>query len=253
MNTLKNKVAIITGASSGIGRQTAILFAQEGASLIIGARRKEELKKLCKEIKFNGAEVKYLVGDVTDEQYNKELVDLAISTYGKLDIAFNNAGILGNLNEIESLSLEEWNKIINTNLTSAFLSSKYQIPKMKKNGGSIIFTSSFVGNTIGMPNTFAYAASKAGIVGLTKTLASQYGINKIRVNAILPGGTKTAMSSEMTQNDPQAIKYVEDLHALKRMALPEEIAKTVLYFASDASSFTTGTEMLVDGGVSIYK
>ncbi len=253
MKTLTNKVAIITGASSGIGKETALLFAEEGASLIIGARREEELKNITKEILFNKGKVKYLVGDVTDETYMKKLVELAVDTYGKLDIAFNNAGILGNLDEIESISLEEWNKVINTNLTSAFLASKYQVPQMKKNGGSIIFTSSFVGNTLGMPNTAAYAASKAGMVGLTKTLASQYGVNNIRVNAILPGGTKTAMSSEMTQDDPEATKYVENLHSLKRMAQPQEIAKTVLYFASDASTFTTGTAMLVDGGVSICK
>jgi len=252
MNILQNKVAIVTGASSGIGRETAKLFAQQGAKVIVAARRQNELDTLIEEIQQAGGEVKALAGDVKSEAYAKALVDLAIQEYGGLDIAFNNAGILGVTDSTPNVSLDAWNETIETNLTSAFLGAKYQLPAMLKSGGSLIFTSSFVGNAIGMPQMAAYSASKAGVVGLTKALASEYGANAIRVNALLPGGTDTPMAKEFGDS-PEMIEFVNSIHALKRRASPEEIAQSALYLASDASSFTTGTAMLVDGGVSISK
>ena len=252
MNILQNKVAIVTGASSGIGRETAKLFAQQGAKVIVAARRQHELDTLIEEIQQAGGEAKALAGDVKSEAYAKALVDLAIQEYGGLDIAFNNAGILGVSDSTPNVSLDAWNETIEANLTSAFLGAKYQLPAMLKSGGSLIFTSSFVGNTIGMPQMAAYSASKAGVVGLTKALASEYGANAIRVNALLPGGTDTPMAKEFGDS-PEMIEFVNSIHALKRRASPEEIAQSALYLASDASSFTTGTAMLVDGGVSISK
>lgn len=252
MKILNNKVAIITGASSGIGRAAAKLFAQEGAQVIVGARRELELTKLVDEITLNGGQAKALAGDVTSEIYAKSLVDLAIKSYGGLDIAFNNAGVLGGEEAVADLSLESWNNTLSTNLTSSFLGAKYQIPAMIESGGSIIFTSSFVGCTVGMPNKAAYAASKAGIVGLTKALATEYGAQNIRVNALLPGGTITPMADEFGTSS-EVIEFVENMHALKRRAEPEEIAKAAMYLASNAASFVTGTAMLVDGGVSICK
>lgn len=252
MNILQNKVAIVTGASSGIGRATAKLFAQEGAKVIVAARRQHELDTLVEEIQQAGGEAKALAGDVKSEIYSKALVELAIIEYGSLDIAFNNAGILGISDSTPNVSIEAWNKTIEVNLTSAFLGAKYQLPAMMESGGSLIFTSSFVGNTIGMPQMAAYSASKAGVVGLTKSLACEYGVNAIRVNALLPGGTDTPMAKEFGDS-PEAIEFVNSIHALKRRASPEEIAQSALYLASDASSFTTGTAMLVDGGVSISK
>ena len=252
MDTLSGKVAIVTGASSGIGRATALLFAAEGAKVIVGARRKKELNLLVDEITAAGGQAVALAGDVTSEDYAKKLVDLAIGEFRKLDIAFNNAGILGSADIVTDLNLEDWNKTLQINLTTGFLGAKYQIPAMMDNGGSIIFTSSFVGNGIGMPNKAAYAASKAGIVGLTQALAAEYGVQGIRVNAILPGATKTPMADEFG-TDPEVIEFVENIHALKRRAKPEEIARSVLHLASDLSSFITGTAMLVDGGVSICK
>jgi len=252
MNILQNKVAIVTGASSGIGRATAKLFSQEGAKVIVAARRQHELDTLIVEIQQTGGEAKALAGDVKSEVYAKALVDLAIQEYGGLDIAFNNAGILGVSDSTPNVSLDAWNETIEANLTSAFLGAKYQLPAMLKSGGSLIFTSSFVGNTIGMPQLAAYSASKAGVVGLTKALASEYGANAIRVNALLPGGTDTPMAREFGDS-PEMIEFVNSMHALKRRASPEEIAQSALYLASDASSFTTGTAMLVDGGVSISK
>jgi len=252
MNILQNKVAIVTGASSGIGRATAKLFCQEGAKVVVAARRQHELDTLVEEIRQAGGDAKALAGDVKREAYAKALVELAIKEYGGLDIAFNNAGILGVPDSTPNVSLEEWNETLEVNLTSAFLGAKYQLPAMLDSGGSLIFTSSFVGNTIGMPQMAAYAASKAGVVGLTKSLASEYGANAIRVNALLPGGTDTPMAKEFGDS-PEIIEFVNNMHALKRTASPEEIAQSALYLASDASSFTTGTAMLVDGGVSICK
>jgi len=180
------------------------------------------------------------------------LVELAEREYGGLDVAFNNAGILGASGSTTDITLEAWNNTINTNLSSAFLGAKYQIPAMLKTGGSLIFTSSFVGHTVGFPQKAAYAASKAGVIGLTKALAAEYGANAIRVNALVPGGTITPMADEFGDS-PEVIEFVNSIHALKRRATAEEIAQSALYLASDASSFTTGSAMLVDGGVSINK
>lgn len=255
MSTLSNKVAIITGASSGIGRSTAKLFAREGASLVLSGRRRAALDELVAEIEAEGGKAVAIDGDVRDETHNRILVETATAKFGGLDIAFNNAGTTGEMAPIEDISTTGWLETIETNLTSAFFAAKYQVPVLKARGsGSLIFTSSFVGHTAGMPNTSAYAAAKAGIIGLTKSLATELGPKGIRVNAILPGGTDTPMSfTNAPGAGPEVLAFVEGIHALKRMAKPEEIAQSVLYLASDASSFTTGTAMLVDGGVSINK
>lgn len=252
MKLLIGKVAIVTGASSGIGRATAKLFAEHGAKVVIAARRKKELDELVGEIVAEGGEAKAFAGDVKSEAYAKALVEFTVNKFGGLNIAFNNAGVLKPLNSTPDVSLEEWNDTIEANLTSSFLAAKYQIPAMIKAGGSIIFTSSFVGNTIGMPQMAAYAASKAGVVGLTKSLASEFGADAIRINALLPGGTDTPMA-DVFGNSPEVVEFVKNLHALKRTASPEEIAQSALYLAADVSSFTTGSAMLVDGGVSISK
>ena len=232
------------------GRQQKY-FVRRGAKIIVGAQREKELHALVSEINEAGGEAVALAGDVTKESYNKALVDLAIASFGKLDIALNNAGTLSK-GGITELSIEDWQATIETNLSSAFLAAKYQIPAMLKQGGSIIFTSSFVGHSVGMPGMAAYSASKAGQIGLMKSLASEYGPQGIRVNAILPGATQTPMAEEFG-TDPSVIEFVSNMHALKRQAEPEEIARSVVYLASDASSFTTGTAMLVDGGVSVCK
>jgi NAD(P)-dependent dehydrogenase (short-subunit alcohol dehydrogenase family) len=252
MNELINKVAIITGASSGIGRATAKLFAREGARVILAARRQQELDELVKEITSDGGEAIALAGDVTNESYSKALVEFAIRQFGGLDIAINNAGIIGASGPTKGIELSDWENTISTNLTSAFLGAKYQLPAMENAGGSIVFTASFVGHTVGFPEMAAYAASKAGLIGLTKCLAAEYGTQGIRVNALLPGGTDTPMG-RVSANTPEAMEFVKSIHALKRLAKPEEIAKSVLYLASDASSFTTGIALLADGGVSICR
>lgn len=253
MSKLKGKVAIITGASSGIGRATALLFSREGAKVVVGARRQSELSSLVSEIVAAGEQAVALAGDVRSENYAKALVTLAVSHFGHLDIAFNNAGTLGEGGASTGVSETGWNDTLATNLSSAFFGAKYQIPEMlKQGGGSIVFTSTFVGFTMAFPGTAAYAASKSGLVGLTQALAAEFGPQGLRVNSILPGAVDTAMYREMnTTTESQA--FITNLHALKRVATPEEVARSVLYLASDDSSFVTGTAVLVDGGASITR
>lgn len=253
MSALSNKVTIITGASSGIGYATAKLFAREGAKVVVAARRQPELDALVEEITQAGGHAVALAGDVKDEAFAQALVGLAVGRFGGLDVAFNNAGTLGGMGATPNVSLSEWEDTIGTNLTSAFLGAKYQIPAMlDRSGGSLIFTSSFVGYTVGLPGMAAYATSKAGLIGLTQALAAEFGSRGIRVNALVPGGTDTPMGRAFV-NTPETLAFVQGLHALKRMALPDEIAKSALYLASDASSFTTGTALLADGGLSVNR
>ncbi|ODT07832.1 MAG: short-chain dehydrogenase [Mesorhizobium sp. SCN 65-20] len=251
MFELNGKVAIVTGASSGIGRETARLFAQQGARLVLAARGAAALEALAKEIRADGGNAVAVAGDVRDEDFARSLVEKAETLFGGLDIAFNNVGLVGEMGPITELELASWTEVMETNLTSAYLGAKHQIPAMlERGGGSLIFTSTFVGYTAGMPGMAAYAASKAGLIGLTQVLAAEYGSQGIRVNALLPGGTDTPMATFKTADERA---FVEGLHALKRIARPEEIARSALYLASDASSFTTGAALLADGGVSINR
>lgn len=255
MQRLAGKIAIVTGASSGIGHATARLFASAGARIVVSARRQDELDALVDAIARDGGTAVAVVGDVCDERVAQRLVATALERFGGLDIAFNNAGIVGPMGPLQDMRQSDWHEVVNTNLTAAFLGAKYQIPALlQQRGGSLLFTSSFVGHTIGMPGMAAYGASKAGILGLMKCLAAELGPNGIRVNAVLPGGTDTPASiTNAPDAGPEVLAFVENLHALKRMATPEEIARAALYLASDDASFITGTAMLADGGVSISR
>ena len=253
MQTLTDKVAIVAGASAGIGRATAKLFASEGAKVVIGARRETKLDELVAEIEQANGHAVALAGDVTEEAYAEALVDTAIDRFGGLDIAFNNAGTLGAMGPTPEVSLQGWEDTVRSNLTSAFLAAKYQLPAMgSRNGGSLIFTSTFVGYTVGFPEVAAYAASKSGLIGLTQALAIEYAQQRVRVNAILPGATETEMALQYADT-PETRDFITGLYPLRRYASADEMAKSVLYLASDASSFTTGSALLVDGGVSINR
>ena len=249
----EGKCALVTGASAGIGRAAALQLAAEGATVVLAARRGNVLDELAQEIRENGGQAVWLAGDVGEEAYAAALVDLARETYGGLDVAFNNAGVLGEMCSVTDMTLELWRDVIRTNLTSAMLGAKHQIPAMLgRKGCAIVMTSSFVGHTVGVPGMAAYAASKAGMIGLTQVLASEYGPRGLRVNAILPGGTDTDMARSFADSE-EARAGVENLHALKRMASPEEIARTALFLLSEDAQFVTGTAMFADGGISITR
>lgn len=253
MKRLEGKVAIVTGASSGIGRATAVLFAKEGASVVVGARRQAELESLVAELARDGGKAVALAGDVKSEEYQRKLVALAVDRFGRLDVAFNNAGIIGEEGPSTEISEAGFNDALFTNLTSAFLGAKHQIPAMLAHGGgSIVFTSTFIGYSFAFPGNAAYAASKSGLIGLTQALAAEYGAQGIRVNAVLPGAVDTPMYQNKAPT-AEAQAFMKQMHALKRVATPDEVAKSVLYLASDDASFVTGTAALVDGGASITR
>jgi NAD(P)-dependent dehydrogenase (short-subunit alcohol dehydrogenase family) len=194
--------------------------------LVVNARREAELRALVARIEAAGGHAVAVVGDVRDESLARNLVDTAVERFGGLDIGFNNAGSTGEMAPIDGLTLAAWRETLDTNLTSAFLGARYQVPAMlERGGGSLIFTSTFVGHTVGFGGMAAYAASKAGLIGLVRVLAVELGGKGIRVNALLPGGTDTpsnAANAPGAAADTRA--YVEGLHALKRLASPKEIA-----------------------------
>ena len=247
---LESKTIIVTGASSGIGAAAALLFASEGANVVLGARRSGELEALAKTIKQANGRAVLLVGDVKEEGYADALVDLATKEFGRLDGAFNNAGIVGTMGPVPDMEIGNWNDVRGVNLTAAFFAAKAQIPAVKKQGGgSIVFTSSFVGySNGGMPGMGAYAASKAGLIGLVQSLASDHAVEGIRVNALLPGGTITPAGGE---GNPGVMEFIANLHPMKRMASAKEIAQAALFLLSDRSSFMTGSPMIADGGISV--
>ncbi|MEL6515772.1 MAG: SDR family oxidoreductase [Pseudomonadota bacterium] len=247
---LKDKTIIITGASSGIGAAAAYLFAKSGANVVLGARRENELEQIVGQILQINGNAFSIAGDVADEAYALALVELAENRFGGLDGAFNNAGIMGDMSSLPDMESDNWHKVVSVNLNSGFYAAKFQIPALRKRGGgSIVFTSSFVGHTVGLPGMGAYAAAKAGLIGMTQVLAAEHGSENIRVNALLPGGTMTPMAGE----DAEVHDVVRGLHALKRMADPTEIANAAQFLLSDDASFVTGSAMLADGGNSISK
>ncbi|MBE3639479.1 SDR family oxidoreductase, partial [Mangrovicoccus algicola] len=223
------------------------LLVRRGARVVLAARRAPALQALAAEL---GGQAVWAAGDVRDEAFAAALVDLACRSFGGLDAAFNNAGITGTLAPVPQMALRDWEEVVAVNLTGAFLGARHQIPAMHaRGGGSLVFTSSFVGQGIGLPGMGAYAAAKAGLTGLVQVLAAEHGAAGIRVNALLPGGTLTPMAG----TDPAWHAQVARMHALGRMAAPEEIAEAAVFLLSDRAAFVTGAALYADGGNAITK
>jgi NAD(P)-dependent dehydrogenase (short-subunit alcohol dehydrogenase family) len=208
------------------------------------------LDALTSEIGESGGTAVSLAGDVREEAYAQALVGRALDAYGRLDGAFNNAGIVGEMGALAQMSLSNWEAVMSTNLTSAFFALKAQLPVMTaQGGGSIVFTSSFVGySNGGLPGMGAYAASKAGLIGLVQSAAADHAADGVRINSLLPGGTVTPAGG---QDNPEFLQYISGLHPMKRMAAAGEIAQAAMFLLSDRASFMTGSPMIADGGMSV--
>ncbi len=245
---LAGKVALITGASRGIGEATSRLFAQEGATVLLAARSEEEMARIAEEIRANGGEAMAVKTDVADAASVENLIKRTVDAYGRLDIAVNTAGIAGGNKPLVEVSEAEFDRIIETNLKGVFLGMKYEIPAMLAGGGGAIVNMS---STVGLVGTGAgiapYIASKHGVVGLTKAAALEYGRHNIRVNAIAPGTTRTSVNERWIA-DEQIRQRITSGIPLGRIADPLEVAEAILWLCSDAASYVTGVTLPVDGG-----
>ncbi|HVM86984.1 MAG TPA: SDR family oxidoreductase [Puia sp.] len=244
----KNKVAVVTGGSNGIGRATAVAFAQRGAKVVIADWKEDKDNETLKQIKAAGGEGFFSRCDVSKINEVKKLVDECVTKYGRLDFAFNNAGIEGQPGTTHECTEENWDNTISINLKGIWLCMKMEIPAMLKNGGGAIVNCSSVAGLNGFVGSPAYVASKHGVVGITKTAALEYASQGIRVNAVCPGIIHTAMIDRFTGKSPEAEKQFIAMEPVGRMGKPEEIAETVVWLCSDAASFVTGVPMPVDGG-----
>jgi len=245
MKGLKNKVVLVTGGSSGIGKAAALAFAREGTKVVICSIQPKEGEETVQKIEGEGGESLFVRTDVTKSDEVKAAVEKGIVRFGRLDFAFNNAGINGEVAPIDQYSEEGWNTIIDINLKGVWLCMKHEIPHILKNGGAIVNNSS-IGGFVSFPlNIAPYIASKHGVIGLTKAAAREYATKGIRINAVCPGAIRTPLNEDM----PEAmVKPIVDSHPMGRMGTPEEVAEAVLYLCSDAASFITGSSMLIDGG-----
>jgi NAD(P)-dependent dehydrogenase (short-subunit alcohol dehydrogenase family) len=256
---LKDKVALVTGAGSGIGKAAAVLFAREGAKVGCLSRTADEVERTAEEIHRAGGQAVALTADISHPDQMREATDQLVKRFGRLDVVFANAGINGVWAPIDELSPEDWNKTISVNLTGTFLTIKYAVPHLKKQGGSVIVTSSVNGTRI-FSNTgaTAYSSTKAGQLAMAKMLALELARDKVRVNVICPGAIETEIDDNTRRRDLDKVRYkveMEDRIPLTggKPGTAEEVAQLALFLASDASSHITGTPVWIDGAESLLQ
>jgi NAD(P)-dependent dehydrogenase (short-subunit alcohol dehydrogenase family) len=250
-DTMAGKVALITGGSSGIGRSVGLLFAREGARVVVAARRTAEGEETVQMIREAGGEARFVQTDVSQAAAVHVLVNTCVARYGRLDYAVNNAGIEGSIVPMIDYTEDDWDAIISINLKGVWLCMKAEIVQMQQNGGGAIVNVSSVGGLIGFPRMGPYVATKHGIIGLTKTAALEHAADNIRVNVLCPGLIDTPMADRFVEG-MQAVgidaeQIVLSLTPLKRRGTPEEIAEAAVWLCSDAASYVTGHAMVVDG------
>jgi NAD(P)-dependent dehydrogenase (short-subunit alcohol dehydrogenase family) len=244
-NRFEGKVVLVTGGTSGIGKTTAIEFARAGAKVVLTGRREKEGAEVVREIKKAGGDAAFVRTDIAKEADVKHMVSFTVDTFGKLDIAFNNAGVEWK-GPLDQATEAEYRRIFDTNVWGVLNSMRHEIPVMLKNGGGAIVNTSSVAGHVGLPQVSVYIASKHAVEGLTKSLALEFAKQNIRINAIAPGVIATEMFDRFA--DDSLRDQIVSVVPVGRVGASEEIAAAVLYLASDASKFTTGTSLVVDGG-----
>jgi NAD(P)-dependent dehydrogenase (short-subunit alcohol dehydrogenase family) len=251
MQGLKGKTALITGATSGIGKATALEAARQGINVVITGRRAKEGEAVAEQVRKLGVKGVFVQGDITDEAHIKAAVKEAERVNGKLDFAFNNAGLeLGGINIVDSTA-EQYRKVFDINVLGVLLSMKHEIPALLRAGGGSIVNNASVAGRVGMAGVGVYIASKHAVLGLTKTAALEVARQNIRVNAVSPAAIETEMLDRFTGNNSETASYLANLHPIGRAGKAEEIANPVLFLFSHASSFITGHDLLVDGGFTV--
>jgi NAD(P)-dependent dehydrogenase (short-subunit alcohol dehydrogenase family) len=246
----EDKVALVTGGGTGIGRATALAFAEAGAKVVISGRRETEGEQTLGLIKKRGGQGLFIKGDVTNESEVEKLIAQTVERYGRLDAAFNNAGIEGEVGkQTHEQSVANYHSVMDINVLGVLLAMKHEVAAMLKNGGGAIVNNASVGGVIGFPGASVYVASKHAVLGLTKTAALEYAKQGIRVNAVLPGGIETPMLNRFTGGPgTDFFNQLAGMHPVGRLGRPEEIAEAVLWLCSNKASFVTGLSLTADGG-----